>query len=388
MNAAPTWTRLLLASSIVVSIICVVATLFGTELEANRAIPSFIRSLELTAENTAGAWWSGVLLLVAAVHMTDGFIGNASRGRLATGWLAVASVLVLLSADEVGSIHERVGGWGEILPFALLLGAALGFGVLALWSSAQRAAALWIAVAFLLFASVAGHEYLENSTTWLSDHGDLRAMLEEGTEIVGMLILLRVGLANLRLPAATLGLLHAWKGTMLFVVLVAAAPLAYFTLAFDDGRGYPSARLGSACFLRGGLAVARAAQQCGSTNLGLAHGTLAASCVLASLNAVVHNPSDLPNRGYFVLAALLVAMGALFPATVPSGRRVHYVGVIAVSLVLVAACWEGVPLVVAYIVLPVIAALVLYSHAEIGHVASVAVEARSTTAALLHPPAQ
>ena len=235
---------------------------------------------------------------------------------------------------------------------------------------------------------MAGHEYLENSTTWLSDHGDLRAMLEEGTEIVGMLILLRVGLANLRLPAATLELLHAWKGTMLFVVLVAAAPLAYFTLAFDDGRGYPSAWLASACFLLAGLAVARRALQSGSTNLGLAHGTLAASCVLASLNAVVHNPSDLPNRGYFVLAALLVAMGALFPATVPSGRRVHYVGVIAVSLVLVAACWEGVPLVVAYIVLPVIAALVLYCHAEIGHVASVAVEARSTTAALLHPPAQ
>ena len=256
-------------------------------------------------------------------------------------------------------------------------------------ASGQRAAAVSISVAFALFASVAGHEYLENSTAWLRDRDDLRAMLEEGTELIGMVILLHVGLGNLRLPAATLELLHAWKGSLLFAVLVTAAPLAYFTVSFDDGRGYPSAWLASSCFLLAGLAVARRALQASGAGLGRAHGALAMLCVLASLNAVVHNPSDLPNRGYFVLAAVLVAMGALFAATVPRGRRIHYIGLIVVSLVLVATCWDGVPLVVAYTVLPVIAALVLYCHTEIGHLEPASVASRAAAAvALQNTPAQ
>jgi hypothetical protein len=203
-----------------------------------------------------------------------------------------------------------------------------------------------------------------------------------------MIVLLRVGLTNLRPPGVALEFMYARKGAILFAVLVAAAPLAYYTVAFDDNRGYPSAWLAGACFLLAGLAVARRGLQTGKAYPGKAHSALAILCVLASLNAVVHNPTGFPNRGYLLLMGLLVAMGALFPATVQHGRWVHYVGVIMASLVLVAACWDGVPLVVAYIALPAAAALVLYCHSEMGQRERVAVGARGTVAASLQqsPP--
>lgn len=377
-TAAGNWTRFWLAFSIAISTACLIATLFHTELDANPAIPHLIRSLELTTENSLGAWWSGTLLLLAGLHMTDGSMGNRDRPRLALGWLAIATVMLLLSADEVGSIHERTGLRG--IPLALPLAGALGFGLLALWSSGQRRQAVWVAVALAFFASVAWQEYLEDYTQWYLDYEGLRAAIEEGCELLAMIILLRVGLDNLRPPPVALEALHAWRGRMLVGVLIAAAPVAFYTAGLSDNRGYPSAWLGSACFLLAGLAVARRGLQSNRAFPGSAHALLALLCVAASVNAVIHNPTYYPNRGYLVLTIILLAMGALVPITVRRDQRLRYLAVIVASIGLVAACWNGVPLFVAYTVLAAVAGLVLYAHALIGQRVPATESARATTA--------
>lgn len=384
-TAANAWTRFWFASSIAISTACLIATLFHIELDASPSIPHLLRSLELTGENSVGAWWSGMLLLLAAVHMTDGFMGNRERPRIALGWLAVASVMLLLSADEVGSVHERAGLRG--IPFAMPLAAALGFGLLALWSSGQRRPAVWIAVALVFFASVAGQEYLEDYTKWYGDRGGMRAALEEGCELVAMIILLRVGLGNLRPPHVALEALYVWRGRLLLGVLIAAAPVAFYTAGLSDDRGYPSGWLVGACFLLAGLAVARRGLQFDRAFPGKAHALLALLCAVASVNAVVHNPTYYPNRGYLILTAILLAMGALVPATVRRGRRLQYLGVVVVSVGLVAVCWNGVPLFIAYTVLAAVAGLVMYAHAVIGQRVPATERARANTSAATTAPA-
>jgi hypothetical protein len=375
---AGNWTRFWFASAVALSIFCLLVTFFNAELAATPAIPRIVGSFDLTGENSIGAWWSGMLLLLAAVHMTDGVIQNRDTPRLAAGWFCVAGVLVLLSADEVGSVHERLGTWGRMWPFALALAAGLGLGILALWTSGQRSAVLWIVAAFCLFVSVAGQEYLEHNTRWWGDQKTLRATIEEGCELLAMLMLLRVGLRNSSPPSAALSALREWKGTISLAVMAAAAPLAYYSAGFADARGYVSAWLGAACFLLAGLAIARRDLAAGRAFPGAASVLLALLCVLASVNAVVHNPTLLPNRGYLVLMVVLLAMAALAPATIPRDQRRRYLAVVAASVGLVAVSWNFGSLFVTYTALTAVAGLMVYAHADIGE--------RKPAGANLHTP--
>src|SRR3546814_15579677 len=98
----------------------------------------YLLLFDLRAEDNVAAWWSGILLLLNAFHAYDGYALWRERApRMARSWASLSLLLVILSADEIGSIHERIGmiatavsvsQWLALLPFGLVgpLGRASG----------------------------------------------------------------------------------------------------------------------------------------------------------------------------------------------------------------------------------------------------------------------
>jgi hypothetical protein len=155
--------------------------------------------LNLAQENNIGAWWSGSLLFLAGVHAFDGYQRHQTAGaaKLARGWLIISMLLIALSLDEIGSIHERVGLRWSTWPFLIVVLAAAAW---AFWQllvdPAERQRVVVMAIAFAFFASVAGQEYIEHAFEWSGWVRRLRTGTEEGTELVGMLLLIRATMQN------------------------------------------------------------------------------------------------------------------------------------------------------------------------------------------------
>lgn len=194
----------------------VAATLFQLELGSNLGAE---RSafLSLLDERNLAAWWSGALLLMAALYAVEaasqgseplltGARSAAARTdhwRARVGWGCFAIILAALSADEIGEFHEfmdEILGWGtwwSLLPFALALLGIAGAGVLALWSTPEyRRTALAMMAGFAVLGTIPPLlEFAEHDRNWgiatnWSHPYILRAVLEEGSELVGVLIVL------------------------------------------------------------------------------------------------------------------------------------------------------------------------------------------------------
>jgi hypothetical protein len=166
----------------------------------HRGLALFLFWLGLGGENNIGAWWSGMLLALAAFFAFDGFFDTTKRPLEQRGWLALGFALLLLSFDEIASLHEYLSELG------LKQLAVLGVVGLALASYAmqqlRRARVAWrtlavLLLAFALLASVPLQELIQHKLEWDSPviYG-LRALLEEGTEILAMLIFVAVTSAN------------------------------------------------------------------------------------------------------------------------------------------------------------------------------------------------
>jgi hypothetical protein len=157
----------------------------------------------LGGENNLGAWWSGMLLLTGALHAFDGFGDTDNRPGARRGWLVLSAMLLALSFDEVASLHEFLART-EDPRYLLVLGIigvvllAYSVGQLAISHVPWRILAL-ILLSFALFGSVVLQEEYQTSRTWNNPviYG-ARALIEEGTEIAGMLILIFVARANTR----------------------------------------------------------------------------------------------------------------------------------------------------------------------------------------------
>ena len=53
----------------------------------------------LGGENNLGAWWSGMLLLIGAMHAFDGFGDTDGQPAARRGWLGLSAILLGLSFD-------------------------------------------------------------------------------------------------------------------------------------------------------------------------------------------------------------------------------------------------------------------------------------------------
>ena len=114
----------------------------------------------LATENVIASWYSSMLLLavalcaVAAYTLRDARESALTPPWLRPGWLVIAGVFTLLSFDEIGSMHERVGmavswggtPWGWVFVLALPILATAGYILAFAWILMRR-----VPVAFRFF---------------------------------------------------------------------------------------------------------------------------------------------------------------------------------------------------------------------------------------------
>jgi hypothetical protein len=168
--------------------------------------------LGLGGEQNIGAWWSGALLVIAAFLVFDGFFDPAKPVAERRGWLALGFALLLLSFDEIASVHEYLTGLGlEYLAVLGVVGLALAsYGMERLYRARVKKRTWFsLVLAFGLLATVPIHEFFQHELEWNDPliYG-FRAFFEEGTELLAMLIFVSVGRSN----AASL-----WRSSQDFV---------------------------------------------------------------------------------------------------------------------------------------------------------------------------
>ncbi len=169
-------------------------------------LPWLLRQLfDLDEENNLPTWYSGFLLLVVSV-----FLWLCGRRKRADAdpwfgqWYALAVGFLLLSVDEVAGVHETINSitetsWaipGGIL--ALMIG--LGFTPF-LISLPRRTAGLFVLAGGIYLVGAVGIEIFG------TDAGDtleysMATLLEEGLEMLGVILFLHALLAYMRGPEA------------------------------------------------------------------------------------------------------------------------------------------------------------------------------------------
>ena len=124
-----------------------------------RYVPDFSQKwrvmapFDLSAENNLSVWWSSICIFAAGVIALT--LSEQMISKVRNAWVAFAFLLVVLSCDEIGSIHERVslyGGWWALLPFGLFIVSLIIFVTFRFKNDEEsRRSILPISIAFLLF---------------------------------------------------------------------------------------------------------------------------------------------------------------------------------------------------------------------------------------------
>jgi hypothetical protein len=191
-------TRLWFGGLIAVSAALLVVTFASYPLVDHRRLAGFLFWLGLGGEGNIGAWWSGMLLALAGLLAFDGFVDPNKSPAERRGWRALGFALLLLSFDEIAALHEYLSqlGRGYLAVLGVVGLSVASYGMRQL----HRARAHTIApllLAFGLLATVPFHELLQHRLQWDNQvvYG-LRAVLEEGTEVVAALIFVSVGRAT------------------------------------------------------------------------------------------------------------------------------------------------------------------------------------------------
>ena len=193
-------TRLWFGVLIAVSAALLLVTFASYPLVDHRRLARLLFWLGLGGEDNIGAWWSGMLLALAGFLAFDGFFDSNKSPAERRGWLALGFALLLLSFDEIASLHEYLSLLGReylaVLGVVGLSVASYGMGQLHRGGASTRTLRMLL-LAFGLLATVPFHELLQHRLQWDNQvvYG-LRAVLEEGTEIVAALIFVSVGRAT------------------------------------------------------------------------------------------------------------------------------------------------------------------------------------------------
>jgi len=149
----------------------------------------FLHYFDLAFEMNVAAWWSGVSLFALALLAYQ--FASTWQDRARPAWILLSILLLLFSWDEIGSFHERAGGIQRLVPFMVLFAllVAIVLGWLFLFRQTRRACVL-IALGFAAFGLGIFQEYLEQSLLMPDWTKGLRVGAEEGTELIGMFLIL------------------------------------------------------------------------------------------------------------------------------------------------------------------------------------------------------
>ena len=187
----------------------------GGRWENVNYLSHILLQFSLHAENTIATWYSSMLLLGVSImsffcfHIQFKGAKLKSDKRLSYGWLFFLAIFALLSFDEVGSMHERIGSLTVLNPFSdYPLGwififsvpiAVVGVFMIAFCLKQFKystVSAIFAIIGILCYLSLPFQEHIE-TTAWHS--AEERAywqrplynlLLEEGTEIFGTFFML------------------------------------------------------------------------------------------------------------------------------------------------------------------------------------------------------
>jgi len=149
--------------------------------------------LNLGAELNPAVWWSAIGLLMASLLSWQRSSTDTGE-RLA--WLGLAGVWFAFFADELASIHERIGywqgwGWRGLLGFGVVFGLVLLYSIARLMKRKSTRKSAWLITwAVVLFASVALQEQVEHVIAWPSSFRGPRVGVEEGIELLAIVLIL------------------------------------------------------------------------------------------------------------------------------------------------------------------------------------------------------
>ena len=159
-----------------------------------------LTQFDLGEEMNFAAWWSSMILFSIALLCYELYSDRRNSQKLA--WLLLTIAFTCLSIDEIGSVHERIENWIELIdpytplplvqwidpyvPVAILGIILVPLPLIILWRFPQtQRSAMFMAIGFLLLATIAVQERLEGAIEWYR-WGGIRLGVEEGTELLGM----------------------------------------------------------------------------------------------------------------------------------------------------------------------------------------------------------
>jgi hypothetical protein len=334
-----------------------------------------VSPFNLSMEMNLGVWWASMALALAALL----FLEQGVRGAAGRRWTwVVLSLLILgLSLDELGSIHERAGGWEILLPIMAVGGIVL-FSALAsvLAAPETRRTGLLVAAAFTLFGSVAVMEYLERAVNWPGWFIGFRDGMEEGVELGAVMLLIAAalrmreksasglgalipdigGLRKLPVLALTLLLVHSAASMAIpriIDVSVKGNPLVWtpavllFTgallLAMDYARGDGLGKIAGAAFLAiCSMSIVYNVGQLLPSALGIdAHLAFVTACILCAGAQALANPNGRSLVLLMATAAFLLLLG-LTRGVDATGHGLSIGGfAVALSALFVPRMWLG-----------------------------------------------
>ena len=208
----------------------------------------------LTFENNVAAWWSGISLLSASLLSYELF--STTQQKFQLSWLLLSFLFLAFFMDELGSMHERVGGWSEVAPFGVIFFLMLIIALYNLLRSVEtKKSGKLIALGCFMFILTAVQEKIEHSVNWPYQLLGLRAVVEEGTELFGIFLLL-CGFAEQKAKscsARTIEIvvskpMRMFKFDIILFLGVIAHCVTVFLLIADDGRGRPERLFPAFCY--------------------------------------------------------------------------------------------------------------------------------------------
>ena len=142
----------------------------------------------------------------------------------------LAILFIALSADELGSFHERIGGWSNLLPYGIAGVVLLTYALTQLFRDRQsRFSAICILLGFMTFGSVVVQEYFEHAIEWPYWLTGARVAMEEGSELVGMFLCLIAVVRQRRAQVESSSLSaivpNPWRMKRLSLVLLGGAAI-------------------------------------------------------------------------------------------------------------------------------------------------------------------
>ena len=306
-------------TALIVSIIFVLA--FPVSWYFPDFVSGIVGRMNLGMENNLGAWWSGVLLFMLACHSYDAGAAAYDRApRIARAWMIIAAILLFLSADEIGSLHERLSLL-ILLPLGGIIGVYLMLALYTFWQSddESRQYVLPLFVGFGILGSVAMQEFIEHAVDWGSGAIVwIRPAVEEGSELLGMIVLLRVMLRPCMKIASSYKISNRRLFTALsdharriFFVLFALIPIfTIMTILVVDLRGRLTTWLTIISFVTAGL-LAFSRVMSGETTMYGRYTTLAALCLAASIAPMYFSHTAVWSISDFVVSKQILVIAII-----------------------------------------------------------------------------